>query len=162
MKRHLPIPEDDIERRILQNVAAAGCHVIKVMEDESGPGFAYSVGLFHNYSHPEILIVGLELDLMHGIINNLRDDIRHGEMFQAHTRVPGILEGFDCIFRQVSRAHYAPLLGAGRWFYGGDEFPAIQCIWPDMEGNFPWEEKFDPELKNVQPIYDNSGDHTTK
>ena len=122
MKRELPTPEDDVERRVLSDVAASGCHVIKVMEDDSGPGFAYSVGLFHNFDHPEILIVGLDLNVMHGIINNLRDDIQRGTHFQSKKRVAGILEGFDCEFCDVAAAHYRELLGCALWFYRGTDF----------------------------------------
>src|ERR1044071_6691699 len=111
MKRDLPTPEDDVERRVLHDVTSSGCHVIKVMEDDSGPGFAYSVGLFHNFDHPEILIVGLDLAMMHGIINHLMADIRNGTRFQIGSRVAGILEGFDCEFREVAVSHYRELLG---------------------------------------------------
>jgi hypothetical protein len=156
MKRELPIPEDDVERRVLNDVAVSGCHVIKVMEDASGPGFAYSVGLFHNFDHPEILIVGLDLDLMHGIINNLRDDIRSGARFESKRRVAGILEGFDCEFRDVAASHYRGLLGCALWLYGGTDFPALQCVWPDMKGHFPWEADFNAKLKSRQPIYDSA------
>lgn len=154
MKSKLPIPEDDVERRILHDVSVAGCHVIKVMGDESGPGFAYSVGLFHNFAHPEILLVGLNLDLMHGIINNLRNDIRGGARFVPDTRVAGIIERFDCSFREIARPHYRELLGCARWFYKGNNFPALQCVWPDMKGRFPWENGFNAKLRNLQPVYD--------
>jgi hypothetical protein len=156
MKRELPAPEDDIERRVLQDVSSFGCHVIKVMEDESGPGFAYSVGLFHNFDHPEILIVGLDLDLMHAIINNLKDAIEAGTHFQPDKQVEGILEGFDCTFRQVAVAHYPELLGCAIWFYAGNNFPTLQCVWPDMQGRFPWEANFNLKLRTRQPVYDST------
>ena len=154
MKRELRTPEDDVERRILNDVTTSGCHVIKVMEDDSGPGFAYSVGLFHNFDHPEILIVGLDLDLMHRIINNLRDDIQNGTRLHPTRRVAGILERFDCEFRDVAVSHYRELLGCAIWFYRGTDFPALQCVWPDMNGHFPWETNFNAKLKNRQPMYD--------
>ena len=153
MKRDLPTPEDDIERRVLQDVENCGCHVIKVMEDDAGPGFAYSVGLFHNFDHPEILMVGLDLDLMHGVINNLMDDIRSGTLFDPEKRVADILEGFDCEFREVAVSHYRELLGCAIWLYRGTDFPALQCVWPDMQGHFPWEAGFNPKLRDRQPTY---------
>jgi hypothetical protein len=154
MKRDLPTPEDDVERRVLHDVSSSGCHVIKVMEDDSGPGFAYSVGLFHNFDHPEILIVGLDLTMMHGIINNLMDEIRNGTRFQPRRRTADILERFDCEFREVAVSYYRELLGCATWFYRGTDFPAFQCVWPDMQGHFPWEPKFNAKLRTRQPTYD--------
>ncbi|HEX7858914.1 MAG TPA: DUF4262 domain-containing protein [Verrucomicrobiae bacterium] len=154
MKRELPTPKDDAERKALKDVAESGCHVIKVMEDDSGPGFAYSIGLFHNFDHPEILVVGLDLHLMHVILNNLRDEIRSGERFRAKQRYADILEGFDCEFREVAISHYCELFGWAKWFYRGTEFPALQCVWPDMKGHFPWEADFNTKLKRRQLLYE--------
>ncbi|MBL9171887.1 MAG: DUF4262 domain-containing protein [Verrucomicrobiales bacterium] len=153
MKCEPPTAEDDLERRVLHDVSTVGCHVIKVMGDESGPGFAYSVGLFHNFNHGEILIVGLDLHMMQSIINNLMADIRKGTRFQAGSRVAGILERFDCEFREVEVSYYRELFGCATWFYRGTDFPAFQCVWPDMQGHFPWQPHFNAKLRSLQPTY---------
>jgi hypothetical protein len=154
MKHELPTPEDDIERRVVDDVRAYGFHVIKVMEDEEGPGFAYSVGLFHTLEHPEILIVGLDLDVMHGMISGIHDQIREGRRFEARMQSAGILEGYECAFRVVAAKYYRELFGCAKWFYRGTDFPALQCVWPDMAGNFPWMKDFNPQLRERQPIYE--------
>ena len=154
MERELPTPKDDAERRALKDVAESGCHGIKVMEDDSGPGFAYSIGLFHNFDHPEILVVGLDLHLMHIMLNNLRDEIQNGKHFHTKQRYADILEGFDCEFREVAISYYRELFGWAKWFYRGTNFPALQCVWPDKKGHFPWEPDFNPKWKARQPIYE--------
>ena len=67
--------------RIRSDIEIFGWHVVKVLEDENGPGFGYSIGLFQTFSHPEILIVGLRLDLIHLLINNIGADIKKGKIF---------------------------------------------------------------------------------
>jgi hypothetical protein len=52
-------PKDDHERKALADVQNHGWHVLKVMEDDRGPAFAYTVGLYHSFRHPELIIVGL-------------------------------------------------------------------------------------------------------
>ena len=44
----------------------------------------------------------------------------------------------------IAKRFYPDYLGWSRWFYGGDDFPCLQIVWPDREGVFPWEETFDP------------------
>jgi hypothetical protein len=38
------------------------------------------------------------------------------------------------------------------WFYEGLDFPVLQSVWPDKEGNFPWEPEFSSELNALQPL----------
>jgi hypothetical protein len=64
----LPEPADDHDRKLLADVQGYGWHVIGIEEDEEGPGFAYSIGLHHNFGHPEIIAVGLRVQVMHGMI----------------------------------------------------------------------------------------------
>lgn len=156
MNRALPDPRDDDDRQVLRDVAESGCHVVGVLGDETGPAFAYSIGLFHNYDHPEILLFGLAHDLMHRLINNMRDEIQGGARFVPGSSYPEILARFDCHFLPVHRSHFRELLGYARWFYGGDEFQAIQCVWPDMQGHFPWQPECNPKLKHLQPTHDRS------
>lgn len=61
------------------DIQAHGWHVVKVMADASGPAFAYSIGLFETFKHPEVLLFGFEPDLMHCIINNVGSEIRNGK-----------------------------------------------------------------------------------
>lgn len=154
MKRNLPKARDDGDRQVLRDVAESGCHVVGVLADETGPAFAYSIGLYHNYDHPDILIFGLEHTLMQSLINCMRDLIREGGRFVPGSRYPDIIEGFDCEFRAVHPSHYRELLGYARWFYPDDEFPVVQCVWPDKQGRFPWQPDFEPRFLPQQPICD--------
>jgi len=43
-------------------------------------------------------------------------------------------------------------MGYANWFYGGDEYPAFQCIYPDLKGAFPWEEGFDVSWRGRQAL----------
>jgi hypothetical protein len=154
VKQKPPKPHSDLDRRLLSDVAAHGCHVIKVLRSESTPPFAYSIGLFHSFAHPEVLLVGLDLDLMHRLINDIRDHIRAGALFSAGSRSSAILKGLDCEFRSVAPAHYPNLFGRAIWFYSGEDFPAVQCVWPDRQGRFPGQPDFDSTFRNIQPLYD--------
>ena len=55
--------QSNLDKKLLDDVETYGWHVIKVMADETGPGFGYSVGFFRTFGHPEAIIIGLGLDL---------------------------------------------------------------------------------------------------
>jgi hypothetical protein len=154
MKRKLPPPRDESDRKVLNDVSAVGCDVVGVLAHAHGPAFSYSIGLFHQYQHPEILIVGLGHSLMHALINGVRDEIQAGARFVPGVRCPGIIADFDCEFRTVHPARYPELVGYARWFYRGDDFPLIQCVWPDRQGRFPWDPDVDPGFVSQEPIFD--------
>src|SRR6266487_5347633 len=98
--------EDKQEQKLIADIERYGWHVIKVLEDEQGPGFAYSIGLFHSYSHAEILVIGLRLDSMHQIINCIGEEIKSGKQFVDGREYSDILPGYDSAFRNVDRKFY--------------------------------------------------------
>ena len=147
-------PQDKQEQKLIADIERYGWHVIKVLEDEKGPGFAYSIGLFHRYAHPEILVIGLRLDSMHGIINGIGEQIKTGERFVDGTEYSDILRGYDCAFRNVDRKFYKDYLGCALGFYEDGNFPVLQCVWPDKQSKFPWDDGFHETLALRQPVLD--------
>jgi hypothetical protein len=67
------VTEEDRDKKLVSDIEQVGWHVVMIPEDDEGPSFAYSIGLFQTFGHPEIIICGLGLDLMHQMINILRD-----------------------------------------------------------------------------------------
>jgi hypothetical protein len=148
----LPIPRDDPERKLLADVAEYGWHVVAVGGDDEGPPFGYTIGLYHSFGHPEVIIFGLDLRMMFEIITNLGDLIKSGSTFEHLAESSEILEGYLVTFRDVERRHYPDYLGFARWFYQGDRFPAIQCVWPDKQHHYPWHPDFSESLAPAQPV----------
>lgn len=144
------LPEAD--QKTISDIQKYGIHLVEVPEDDEGPGFVYSIGLFDNFSHPEIIIVGLDPELSHDIINGLAVEVAEGNVFKDQDRHEGILEDYTCIFLDVLQANYADTLGHAVWYYGNSDFPAIQCVWPDLDGSYPWDGGATEEFLEDQPI----------
>jgi hypothetical protein len=140
------------DEKLLQDIAEYGWHVVLIAEDEEGPAFAFTVGLYHSYGHPEVLIQGLGLDLMHQVLNAIGDEAKGGQRYEAGCRYPDLLESYDCLFQTIERSYYPEYLGYANWYYKGDNFPALQCVWPDMKGRFPGEEGFPVQLAELQRL----------
>jgi hypothetical protein len=145
------------DKKLLDDVEKYGWHVVKVMEDETGPGFGYSIGFFKTFGHSEIIIVGLGLDLIHSIINGIGEGLREGKSFRSGEFYSGLIEGYDCYFAVVDLKYYHDYVGYCRWFYKGNDFSLLQCIYPTKKNVYPWQGDWPEEISNLQPILAEDG-----
>jgi hypothetical protein len=144
---------DKGDKKLLEDIKTHGWHVLKVF-DENGalPNFAYSVGAYHSFNQPEIILFGLGLDDMHEILNEVVEAMKAGKRILPDKGYSDFLDGYDCVFRSVKRSRYEEYLGYANWFYKGRDFPALQLFWPDRNGYYPWEEGFSKTLIDLQPL----------
>jgi hypothetical protein len=146
---------DPILAKVQGDVGTHGWHVVKVFSDgDSGPPFAYTVGLETTFAHPEILIFGLndDLDFMHRVLNQIGDRVKRGEKFAHGDAKRRILPGYVCPFARVPKSAYDEHLGVAMRYYGGTKFRALQCIWPDPKKRLPWDPKIMPQVLRREPI----------
>ena len=152
MARHsadLGLSDDD--KSVLQKREEHGWFVNLIAEDSEGPGFAYSFGLYEEFKHPEIIIFGLDSAIMHSVLNDAGDQVRKGARFSNGCVTGEILQGYNCVFRQVNPHQYHEFCGWAVWFYGNSDFPVLQLFWPDKKGRFPWDDDFTESLRDLQP-----------
>lgn len=136
---------------IVAKVKADGFFRAEVFGEDIMPGFSYSTGFWVSTGQPEILMFSKKGELAH--------DVFWGIFRLAQANTPLSLgKATDQVFANrtafafpIAKKFYANYLGWCCWFYGGDDFPCLQIVWPDSEGVFPWEAKFDPELAGNQP-----------
>lgn len=146
---------DDNDRQILRHVAEHDCSVICIEADEDTPAFCYTVGLFQRFRAPEVLILGLPHEPAHELLIKCRDACRAGDLLRPMHSYGGFLKDpYRLAAREISRDHYDGYLGYARWFYAGDEFPAVQAFWPDRQGRYPWDKACDPDVARAQPRLD--------
>lgn len=138
--------------KLNEDINKFGWHVCKVFGEGINTEFAYSVGLYQTFNHPEIIFIGLKLDLAHILINNIGEDIKTGKKFESGKLYDDILDNFQCAMVDVSTKHYNEYVGQAQNFYKGDGFPLFQCIYPTIKGIYPWEKNWPKDLQNIQPI----------
>jgi hypothetical protein len=149
---------DKDDTQVLSDIANYGWHVVLIEEDEEGPSFGYSVGLFHTYQHPEVVVFGLKVDLLHQIINALGREVAGGKQYRPGEESGNAIEGYSCAFLSVAPEWYSEYLGYALWFYKGDGFPALECVWPDKQQKYPWQQGFSEALRPKQPILVSDGE----
>lgn len=122
-------------------------------DEGDSPPFAYTVGMF-GFGHPELLVFGLPIGTAHRTLNELGERVRHGQRLR-----PGELVTFECWPHRLHLFEFSddgdvPVLVAAQRFYGANQarpVPAIQCVWDDRWGRFPWEPGYDPPA-GLQPM----------
>jgi hypothetical protein len=57
MKEHDPSCEGGDDEKLVRDVSEYGWHVLKVLDEPGAPGWAYSIGLYRNFDHPEIIVI---------------------------------------------------------------------------------------------------------
>lgn len=158
MEEHYQHDKDTTDS-ILKNIAEHKLFVAYIDTDGYCPRFGYSIGLYKGFNHPELILIGLDAESTNAIINNIKDEIEKGTKFIEGVNYPDFLIGFPIQFIKVKKEYYPDYLGYAGWY--NDEsinFPTLQIVWPDKEGNFPWDENFNENFKFKQPLLDRNTD----
>lgn len=147
------------KQTIIENIKKHDCHIALFEPDNYLPGFAYTIGLYEKFRHPEIICFGLSSNVLGAILNHARDLARQGEILTPNKMYSGFLNGYDIQFLPVDNAYYPDYLGYGGWYYDMNfDFPVLQLVWPDKEHQFPWDENFNSDWKFKQPLLDRNPD----
>jgi hypothetical protein len=141
---------EDYLHRVAAIVREHGWAVQGVHGGTESPPFAYTVGLTNFDRHPELVIFGVDHDTAAAILNELSGRVQAGERLTAGQRLEGLVEA---AYPMVLLAVHDPashLAVACRLL--GDELTALQVVWPDPAGRFPWEPAHDPRFLVMQPL----------
>ncbi|HLP77480.1 MAG TPA: DUF4262 domain-containing protein [Candidatus Paceibacterota bacterium] len=157
-------PEDDADRKMFRDILECGCQVIAIEAGENSPDFSYSVGLFLNFLHPEILIMGISGQSCHKVINQICQEAAEGKTIAAgdeRADFPDIHKPVR--FAPVDKERYFDYLGYAAWFYRSllyqvtpvleHKFPVLQALWPDKDLFYPDNPKCNQAVCNVQKLF---------
>lgn len=142
---------NDYEKNLVEMVRKYGWYRTTVLPEEGYLGFSYTLGFWLTAGTPEIITFSLPSDAAHGIFQDLFDMAKAGERFPIGQPIPGVVRGFEIVLLPVAPSLYPDYLVSTRWFYGGEDWPCLQLIWPDPIGRFPWQSGFDPAFAGSQP-----------
>ena len=148
----VPIAEDDNDRKLLSDIEKYDVHIVGVQAEKNSPQFAFTIGLYYHYLHPEVVIFGLGHEKCKTLLNEISNLIKNGTKIKDRDLRDDILQKYSVSFRSVMLDKYKEHLGYGIWFYRNLKrpFPCLQCIWPDAEGIFPWQNGYDSKFSALQ------------
>lgn len=155
-------PQDLLDEQIYREVLSDGCSILSFSSSATAPEFTYSVGLYLNFLHPEILLMGLHPDTARGIISRIREEAIKGQTIEAGSVRHDLFDdGRELRFRPVPQERYLDyvprncnlyfslfLRDASRDF----GFPVLQGIWQDRGGSFPDDPDCDPAFVAIHRL----------
>jgi Domain of unknown function (DUF4262) len=112
--------------------------------------FAYTVGVYHTFGQPELVMFGLQGEDMPSWLNAAVELGRDKGWPEPDQPFDGVLDGFDTQVRDVHPSWYRALFGTALSFYRGVGVPFRQLIWPDRHGHWPWDDEATPSSRARQ------------
>jgi hypothetical protein len=123
---------------IVDNVRQYGWSSLMV----AGPvDFAYTVGLWHTFRRPELVMFGLTGNNMQLWLNACVERAGDAGWPAEGEEFHGVIEGFSTQLRAVDSSWHDALFGSANRFYSGHTVPVLQVVWPDRNGYWPWDEQ---------------------
>ena len=152
--------DNDINSNIQSTIDEFGCDIIEVEGNNYFPSYIYTVGLFQQFNHPEIVCFGLSSETMIALINQIRENIEEDRaMYEVNKQYYGFLpQEYPISFLKVQSLFYMEYFEIAVGFYNSKDFPFIELIWPDSSKLFPYQNGFDEKIKYNQPLLDRNID----
>ncbi len=150
--------EDKVDDKIIADVNTVGWSVIMIAATNYLPSFAYTIGLWKNYGHPEIIAFGLTTKTLHLILNIAGEHIKAGGKYETDKVYSDFFTDGDTQLISVDKRNIRDYFGYAIWFNKGCDFPAIELIWTDRNSKFPWEAGFEDEFVYRQPLLDRNAE----
>jgi hypothetical protein len=143
-----PLPATD---PLAGHVARRGWGVVSVPAEGRRPAFAFTVGLWHSFSHAEASVFGRDEDEMAGWLNTVGRAVKGGRVLLPDRLGDDVLGAMEVFPRPALASWHRHLFGAALAFYRGQPVPMLQLVWPDLDGILPWEPGCDDECLAAQP-----------
>ena len=146
--------DKETEEDIQQAINKYGWFIALFEADTATPAFAYTIGLWKTYNHPEIICFGLSTDIMHELLNDAGGEVKNGKPISLDVDNIDYLSDFPVMFKNVEPDNISDYMGYGQWYHGYKDFPVIQLFWTDKERNYPWQNDYNSALQFNQPLLD--------
>lgn len=146
------------DNKLIAQIKEIGWSVLGVEATQYLPSFAYTVGLWKTYKHPEIIAFGFSMKTLHAILNIGGELAKEGNALDTYTVYDCFFESGKAKFINVDRRNLGDYFGYAIWYNEAKDFPAMQLVWTDRNNKYPWEEGFEEEFVYKQPMLDRNAD----
>lgn len=147
-----------MDEKIRRDIAAYGWTILAVEETDYLPCFAFTLGLWEQYRQPELICFGLPVQTLQHTLNMAGELVKDGQILDPGKSYDDFFERSHACFLQVHPDNLGDYFAYALDYYGQDQIPALQLVWQDRNGRFPWEEQFEQEFRYRQPLLDRNMD----
>ena len=138
--------------RARADIEKFGWHLVMVPGADNKPGFVYTLGLWENYGHPEVIVFGSGPNPkgFAFALKKLAERVVAGESFKDGTISKKAFRDHDGAVKNVLPIYRHSYFGIAGRHYGNFSFPSVQLFWPDAKGLFMWQSGFEASLLPFQ------------
>jgi len=147
--------QDQQDAWLRDTIRQKGWAVLAVEDDPDDPipGFAYTIGLT-GFGSPELVVPGLDPAFAHKMLNKLAAKVKAGGVLDAgiEHQLPiwtTHLHIVQVTLMPVPSPDRLLLWAASE--YGPDRISALQVVWGDGAGHYPWERRYQLDRRQ-QPV----------
>jgi hypothetical protein len=144
--------DSESEQKVIDDIANFGWHCVSIHPEGELVGYAFTVGLFQTYGHPELIIFGLSAKVAHQILAIAADAAKSGAPIDLTQPTDALINDYLCCVVEVPASQYYEHVGYCRWYYQGNGFPLYQVVWPSRDGVYPWDQHATPGFRAAQPV----------
>jgi hypothetical protein len=146
------------EDKLLDDIKTFGWTVLLIETTDYLPSVAYTVGLWKNYNHQELIAFGLSTNTLHSILNIGGELIKSGHVLRVEKDYDDFFDNGPVRFVQVDQRNMKDYFGYAIWFNQTVDFKALQLVWTDRNNQYPWDDGFEKEYIYRQPLLDRNAE----
>jgi hypothetical protein len=136
---------------LVGRVARRGWSVESVPPEGRRPAYAYTVGLWHSFSHAEVSVFGRDEAEMARWLERVAGEVEAGRMLHPDRQADDVLGSHEVFPRPALASWHRHLFGPALAFYRGQPVPMLQLVWADRAGVLPWEPGCAEDCLGAQP-----------
>jgi hypothetical protein len=133
-------------------VEDSGLRLVHVEDDEGGPVWSYTVGLWRAFGQAEVVVFGLPVETAEPLLEAVMDAVEDGKRYAAGGQHDGLLHGYPVCFARVDSSQRRGLMPAIAEVHGEDDVPCVQLVYPDSQGRWPWQPDVREGFRKLQPV----------
>ena len=112
--------------QVLNNIRDRKCHIVTVEGNDQHPGYAYSVGLWHHFGHPEIITFNQPEQKSEKLIDDMQQLVKVGQPPLVHQEER---EHYPVKLQPIDDGQWiSSFLNLADWFYDRESFPVLELF----------------------------------
>ncbi len=126
---------------VVADIRSCGWSLVAVEDDQGRHVCTYTVGLTRLHGHPELLFTGNHVEVAQRVLSTIAADVCSGARLADGDTVGGPDGGSApaCLLMRVANPERLAMAQAVYRLPGFPPVPALQVVWADEGGRWPWE-----------------------
>ncbi|MEO0374743.1 MAG: DUF4262 domain-containing protein [Cyanobacteria bacterium P01_A01_bin.17] len=119
----------DCQDQVLSDIRDRKCHIVKVEGNDQHPSYAYSVGLWHHFGHPEFVTFSQPEQIGEQLIDDMQKLVKVGQPPVVQPAQEGSELNYPVKLHPIDNAQWArDFLPLADWFYDRESFPVLELF----------------------------------